>query len=53
MTGVLTVAMLLLAPAPVADERRLSPAEVERLIDAVRRPKRRAMLMTIDGEACG
>ncbi len=33
MSGTIVAAMLIAAPAPIADERRLSPAEVERILE--------------------
>ena len=39
MSGVMVAAMLLAAPAPIADERRLSPAEVERILEEAARKR--------------
>ncbi len=53
MSGVFVLAMLLAAPAPSADERRLSPAEVERVIDQAAHKRAAAdkpPLRVIDGE---
>lgn len=33
MSGLLIATILFAAPAPIADERRLSPAEVERILE--------------------
>ena len=39
MSGIMIAAMLLAAPAPIADERRLSPAEVERILEEAARKR--------------
>jgi len=37
MSGMIVLAILLAAPAPIASERRLSPAEVERILEEAAR----------------
>lgn len=39
MIGGIAAAMILFAPAPFADERRLSPAEVERILEEAARKR--------------
>lgn len=53
MSGVVIAAMLLAAPAPIADERRLSPAEVERILEEAARKRvaaEKAPARVIEGE---
>ena len=39
MSGVIIAAIFLFAPAPAVDERRLSPAEVERILEEAARKR--------------
>lgn len=39
MSGAMIAVMLLAAPAPIADERRLSPVEVERILEEAARKR--------------
>ena len=53
MSGVIIAAMFLFAPAPAADVRRLSPAEVERILEEAARKRVAAdkpPARAIDGE---
>ena len=54
MSGAMVLAMLLAAPAPITNERRLSPAEVERILEEAARKRvaaEKPLARVIEGEA--